>query len=201
MKTDYKKFKDAELVARIKKGNHPAMEEIVRRYSQKVYNLAYHLTKDKSAAEEILQNVFLTVISKIHTLREDSYFSTWLYRVTANASYGFLRRLTRDKKTTDKVAPHELDRESMFYDWAELPEDVLLSDESKTIITDALDELPGSMRSVVIMKDVEGLKNEEIADALGLSLPAVKSRLHRARLLLRERLSDYFRRYAHEGVH
>ena len=86
---------DAILVKDIKHGNAAAMEEIVRRYSNKVYNLAYHLTRDSSAAEEIMQEVFLTVIAKINTLTNDAYFSTWLYRVATNASYGFLRKEKR----------------------------------------------------------------------------------------------------------
>src|SRR5512137_2029203 len=91
---------DAILVKDIKHGDAAAMEEIVRRYSNKVYNLAYHLTRDASAAEEIMQEVFLTVISKINTLTNDAYFSTWLYRVATNASYGFLRK---EKKYTDQT--------------------------------------------------------------------------------------------------
>jgi len=175
---------DADLVSRIKLGDTEAMEEIVKRYSNKVYNLAYHLTRDASAAEEIMQEVFLTVISKIGTLTNDAFFSTWLYRVATNASYGFLRK---EKKFTDHTPPS--------YDWSTLPDDILLSDESKTILKEAIDSLSETMRTVVIMKDVEGLKNEEIAQTLGLSVPAVKSRLHRGRLILRDALSDYFSRY------
>ena len=91
----------------------------------------------------------------------------------------------------------EIDHEQIVgFDWSELPDDVLLSDESKNIIRRAIDALPESMRTIVIMKDVEGLKNEDIAETLGLSLPAVKSRLHRGRLMLRDTLSVYFSRYA-----
>ncbi len=184
---------DADLVSRIKLGDTEAMEEIVKRYSNKVYNLAYHLTRDASAAEEIMQEVFLTVISKIGTLTNDAFFSTWLYRVATNASYGFLRK---EKKFTDHTPVEELENATPpSYDWSTLPDDILLSDESKTILKEAIDSLSETMRTVVIMKDVEGLKNEEIAQTLGLSVPAVKSRLHRGRLILRDALSDYFSRY------
>ena len=186
---------DAVLVKGIKHGDATAMEEIVRRYSNKVYNLAYHLTRDASAAEEIMQEVFLTIISKINTLTNDAYFSTWLYRVATNASYGFLRK---ERKFTDQTPIEEADQEPSLdyeYDWSTLPDDILLSEESRTILQTSIDSLPDNMRTVVIMKDIEGLSNEEIAQSLGLSVPAVKSRLHRGRLILRDVLSDYFRKY------
>lgn len=186
---------DAILVRGIKHGDATAMEEIVRRYSNKVYNLAYHLTRDASAAEEIMQEVFLTIISKINTLTNDAYFSTWLYRVATNASYGFLRK---ERKFTEQTSIEESDQEPSIdyeYDWSTLPDDILLSEESRTILQTSIDSLPDNMRTVVIMKDVEGFSNEEIAQSLGLSVPAVKSRLHRGRLILRDVLSDYFRKY------
>ncbi|MBN2297311.1 MAG: sigma-70 family RNA polymerase sigma factor [Deltaproteobacteria bacterium] len=182
------------LVAEIKHGDTVAMGEIVKRYSNKVYNLAFHLTRDASAAEEIMQEVFLTVISKIHTLTNEAYFATWLYRVTTNAAYGFLRK---EKKFAEQTSVDDMNHEqSVTYDWSTLPDDVLLSEESRAMLRDSIDTLPDTMRTVVIMKDVEGLKNEDIAQALGLSVPAVKSRLHRGRLILREILSDYFRKYS-----
>jgi RNA polymerase sigma-70 factor (ECF subfamily) len=194
---------DAILVKDIKHGNAAAMEEIVRRYSNKVYNLAYHLTHDASAAEEIMQEVFLTVIAKINTLTNDAYFSTWLYRVATNASYGFLRK---EKKYTEQTTIEEIDQEpsqDYVYDWSTLPDDILLSEESRTILQGSIDSLPEAMRTVVIMKDVEGFSNEEIAQSLGVSVPAVKSRLHRGRLILRDVLYGYFRKYSQpegEGV-
>ncbi len=194
---------DAILVKDIKHGNAAAMEEIVRRYSNKVYNLAYHLTRDASAAEEIMQEVFLTVIAKINTLTNDAYFSTWLYRVATNASYGFLRK---EKKFTEQTTLEEIDQETSQdyeYDWSTLPDDILLSEESRTILQGSIDPLPEAMKTVVIMKDVEGFSNEEIAQSLGISVPAVKSRLHRGRLILRDVLSGYFKKYTQpegEGV-
>jgi RNA polymerase sigma-70 factor (ECF subfamily) len=186
---------DEMLVSGLKHGDAKAMEEIVRRYSNKVYNLAYHLTRDASAAEEIMQEVFLTVISKINTLEHNSYFSTWLYRVATNAAYGFLRK---EKKFTEQTVSDEIDQEPSIEfdrDWSTLPDDILLSEESRTILKKSIDSLPETMRAVIIMKDVEGFSNEEIAQSLGLSVPAVKSRLHRGRLILRSGLSDYFLKY------
>ena len=184
---------DSDLVREVKQGDPAAMEEIVKRYSNKVYNLAYHLTRDAHAAEEIMQDVFLTVIAKISTLTTEAYFSTWLYRVTTNAAYGYLRK---EKKFSEQTPVEDIDQEQFLeYDWTNLPDDVLLSEESKEVLRRSIDSLPEAMRTVVVLKDVEGLKNEEIAETLGISVPAVKSRLHRGRLILRQLLSEYFSKY------
>ncbi len=185
---------EVELVRRIKGGDSTAVEDFVRQYSSRVYSLAYQLTRSTSAAEEIMQEVFITVISKIATLENENYFSTWLYRVTANAAYGYLRK---EKKHRDLVPVDEVDAGSQaLYDLTDLPDDILLSDESRDIVRQAIDRLPETLRTIVIMKDVEGLQNEEIAEAMKLSLPAVKSRLHRGRLMLRDKLSRHLRRYS-----
>jgi RNA polymerase sigma-70 factor, ECF subfamily len=185
---------EAELVRRIKSGDSTAVEDFVRQYSSRVYSLAYQLTRSSSAAEEIMQEVFITVISKIDTLENENYFSTWLYRVTTNAAYGYLRK---EKKHRDLVPVDDVEIGSpALHDFSNLPDDILLSDESRDIIRQAIDKLPETLRTIVIMKDVEGLKNEEIAEAMKLSLPAVKSRLHRGRLMLRDKLSSHLRRYS-----
>lgn len=190
---------DAELVAGIKLGDQADMEEIVRRYSGKVYNLGYHLTRNSSAAEEIMQEVFLTVVAKIGSLTNNAYFATWLYRVTTNAAYGYLRRERRYMEQSP-VDEAELSAPE-GYDWSELPDEILLSDESSGLIQAAIDRLPETMKAVLILKDVEGMKNEDIAQALGLSVPAVKSRLHRGRLILRQALGEYFSKYAKGESH
>lgn len=188
------KKEEADLVRRIKSGDAAAVEEFVKLYSSRVYSLAYQLTRSESAAEEIMQEVFITVISKIDTLENDSYFSTWLYRVTANAAYGFLRK---EKKHRDLLPVDEIDSgTAALHDFSDLPDDILLSDESRDMVRQAIDRLPKTLRAIVIMKDVEGLKNEDIAEAMNLSLSAVKSRLHRGRLMLRDRLSRQLRRYS-----
>jgi len=185
---------EVELVRRIKSGDSTAVEDFVRQYSSRVYSLAYQLTRSTSAAEEIMQEVFITVISKIATLENENYFSTWLYRVTANAAYGYLRK---EKKHRDLVPVDDVDTSSaVLQDLSDLPDDILLSDESRDIVRQAIDKLPETLRTIVIMKDVEGLQNEEIAEAMKLSLPAVKSRLHRGRLMLRDKLSRHLRRYS-----
>jgi RNA polymerase sigma-70 factor (ECF subfamily) len=189
-----KKILEAELVRRVKSGDSTAVEDFVSQYSSRVYSLAYQLTRSSSAAEEIMQEVFITVISKIGTLENEDYFSTWLYRVTTNAAYGFLRK---EKKHRDLVQVDDVEAgTAALHDFSDLPDDILLSDESRDIIRQAIDKLPETLRTIIIMKDVEGLKNEEIAEAMKLSLPAVKSRVHRGRLMLRDKLSRHLRRYS-----
>ncbi|HDP25872.1 MAG TPA: sigma-70 family RNA polymerase sigma factor [Deltaproteobacteria bacterium] len=198
MSKENKDLSDEILVGRIKKGDRDALEEIVKRYSQKIYNLALHVTRDAAAAEEIMQEVFLTILSKIHALTHDAYFSTWLYRVAMNAAYGYLRK---ERKYTEQTVSEDLENETAAeYDWSSLSDDILVSEESKDILRTSIDSLPDTMRMVVILKDVEGFKNEEISQALDLSVPAVKSRLHRGRLILRRALGDYFRRYSYSGA-
>ncbi len=175
-----------------------AFEEIVNRYANKIYRLAFRITRDHHSAEEVLQEVFITLLKKIDTFRSESKFSTWLYRVTANASYMHLRaqkKYENDVSLEDYV-PYDENGTLMgrikAKDWSDRPEKALLSKEAMEIIEKAVDELPEPYRVVVHLRDIEGLSNEEVSVLLGLSVPALKSRLHRARLFLRDKLSDYF---------
>ncbi|KRT66156.1 MAG: ECF subfamily RNA polymerase sigma-24 factor, RNA polymerase sigma-70 factor, ECF subfamily [Candidatus Dadabacteria bacterium CSP1-2] len=175
-----------------------AFEEIVNRYADKIYRLAFKITRDYYSAEEILQEVFLTLINKIDTFRGESKFSSWLYRVTANAAYMHLRaqkKYENDVSLEDYV-PYDENGTLMgrikAKDWSDKPDKALLSEEAMEIIEKAVNELPEPYRVVFHLRDVEGFSNQEVSEVLGLSVPALKSRLHRARLYLRDKLSDYF---------
>jgi len=175
-----------------------AFEEIVNRYEDKIYGLAFRITRDHHSAEEVLQEVFLTLLKKIGTFRGESKFSSWLYRVTANASYMHLRAEKKYESdlSLDDYVPYDENGTLMgrikVKDWSDRPDQALLSKEAMDIIEKAVDELPEPYRVVVHLRDIEGLSNEEVSVLLGLSVPALKSRLHRARLFLRDKLSDYF---------
>ena len=182
----------------ISSNDENAFEEIVNRYCDKIYRLAFRITRDHHSAEEVLQEVFLTLINKIHTFRGESKFSSWLYRVTANASYMHLRaekKYENDVSLEDYV-PYDENGTLMgrikIKDWSDRPDKVLLSKEAMEIIERAINELPEPYRVVFHLRDIEGFSNEEVSEILGLSVPALKSRLHRARLFLRDKLSDYF---------
>ncbi len=187
--------KDGELLERINNNADPAaFEELVTRYQDKVWRLARGITRSDSDAEDVLQNVFLTVYNKLDTFEGRSTFSSWLYRIAANASYMKLR----SKKGDQSYAPEDIeplidrDDEERNPDWSSGPEETLASREAVGIINEAIEKLPEEYRSVLVLRDVEEFSNQEVADMLGLSIPAVKSRLHRARLYLRKKLGDFF---------
>ncbi len=178
--------------------NEDAFTELVNRYSDKVYRLAYRITGNPDDAEEVLQEVFIILVEKLSTFRQESRFSTWLYRVAANASYMFLRggKKTKESQVSfDDYKPyndHGVLEGVQDKDWSDIPDYKLLSVEGSQLIEKAIEELPDDYKIVFHMKDVEGMTSMEIAKVLNLSLPAVKSRVLRARLFLRHKLSDYY---------
>ncbi|MER3446679.1 MAG: RNA polymerase subunit sigma [Candidatus Dadabacteria bacterium] len=175
--------------------NEEAFNEIVNRYGDKVYRTALRITHNPSDAEDVLQEVFITLIEKLDTFHEESKFSTWLYRVAANASFMHLRteKKYKNQVNLEDYVPYDEDGTlKVIKDWSDRPDQVLLNKEEMEIIERAVNELPVSYRAVFHLRDVEGLTDYETAKVLGLSVSAVKSRIHRARLYLRDRLSDYF---------
>jgi len=196
---DIDNAKDESLVkVFVDEQNEEAITELVNRYSDKVYRLAYRITGNSDDAEEVLQEVFIILIEKLNTFRQEARFSTWLYRVAANASYMFLRGGKKNKENLvsfDDYKPyndHGVLEGVQDKDWSDIPDYKLLSLEGTQLIEKAIGELPEEYRIVFHMKDIEGLTSKEIARTLGLSLPAVKSRVLRARLFLRDKLSDYY---------
>jgi RNA polymerase sigma-70 factor (ECF subfamily) len=190
---------DEELVnLYTKTGNENAFDEIVSRYANKIYGFALRITRNSSDAEEVFQEVFLTLTKKLDTFRGESKFSSWLYRVTVNASYMYLRSQKKHESNISLENYYPYDEKGtlmgrvMEKDWSSRPDIIIFSNEALKIIDKSINELPESYRTVFHLRDVEGLLNEEVADILEISIPAVKSRLHRARLFLRDRLSDYF---------
>ncbi|MCZ6865224.1 MAG: sigma-70 family RNA polymerase sigma factor, partial [Candidatus Dadabacteria bacterium] len=175
-----------------------AFNEIVSRYANKIYGFALRITRNSSDAEEVFQEVFLTLTKKLDTFRGESKFSSWLYRITVNATYMYLRSQKKHESNISLENYYPYDEKGtlmgrvMAKDWSSRPDIIIFSNEALKIIDKSINELPESYRTVFHLKDVEGLSNEEVADILEISIPAVKSRLHRARLFLRDRLSDYF---------
>lgn len=192
-------IEDEELVQMyIEREDELLFEEILSRHADKVFGLALRITRTTEDAEEVFQEVFLTLTKKLGTFRGESKFSSWLYRVTANASY---MRIRAEKKhesnmSLESYAPYD-EKGTLLgriknKDWSSRPDLVIFSKEAVEIIESSINELPESNRVVFHLRDIEGLTNEETAEVLGLSVAAVKSRLHRARLFLRDKLSDYF---------
>lgn len=187
---------DADLVARLQAGDQAAYAQLVEEHAGKIYRLALRLMGNEADAEDVLQETFLSAFKSIDRFEARSSLSTWLYRIASNAALMRLRRKEPEQVSVDE--PLERDDGELIprqlFDFCCLPEEDLLRDEARAELNRAIDELPPSLRSVFVLRDIEGLSTEETAEALDLSVSAVKSRLMRARLKLRERLSLYFSR-------
>lgn len=189
---------DEELVRMfVDERDEGAFNEIANRYGEKVFRLALRITHSAHIADEVLQEVFLTLVEKLDSFREESTFSTWLYRVATNASLIQIRNKKKHGKSMsleDYVPYNEkgMLSEILLKDWSYSPDEIFAGREGMEVIERAIDELPEKYRIVFHLRDIEGLSNEEVGDILGLSISAVKSRIHRARLFLRDSLSDYF---------
>src|SRR6202044_1036163 len=184
------------LVRAAKAGDISAFEELVRRYDRNVFRIAQHITQNREDAEDVVQEAFLKAYQNLANFQEQSKFYTWLVRIAVNEALMRLRRrrpermvsLDEDVKTEEDSLPREV------ADWSPNPEQQYNQAELREILTRTIQGLPASFRTVFVLRDVEGLSTEETAEALDLSIPAVKSRLLRARLQLRERLSRFFQR-------
>lgn len=193
---------DNELVARFQEGqDRSSFEELVRRHRNRVYALALRMLKNEDEALEIVQETFLSAFRKLPEFRGESQFTSWLHRIAANFA---LMRL-RHKKVVDAIIePLEMEADGGKFGpdgrWEEYPtgmwgrraDEVVLDGELRERLSSAVDKLPEIHRAVFMLRDIDGLSYQEIADTLETTVPAVKSRLHRARLVLRDDLSMYF---------
>ncbi|MGB4782152.1 sigma-70 family RNA polymerase sigma factor [Candidatus Methylomirabilis sp.] len=185
---------DQELVEQIKAGEKTSLEALLGRYQDKVYRLAMSFTKNPADAEEVLQDVFLTVYRKIASFEGRSAFSTWLYRITVNTALMKLRGRGPAQESIDGYLPQftkDGQHARMVVDFTDGPEKLLLLKEREQILREAIEALPPDYKVVLVLRDLEGLSNEEVAEVVGASVLAVKARLHRARLALRGRLERY----------
>ena len=190
-------FADAALIDRLRAHDAAALETLMERHGSRVYRVAFGITRNHADAEEVVQDVFLTLFRKIDLFEGRAALGTWLYRVAANAAL-IKRRGKRvelemsleDCLPTFRDNGHrEGDRNFLVADWSSTPESELLSGEAREILERALEQLPEHYRALLVLRDVEELSNEEVAERLGESVSSVKSRLHRARMALREILT------------
>jgi len=185
--------RDVELVEALRQREPTAAEDLVATYGERAYRLATSITGDGQDAEEVVQDACWSVVRKIDTFRGDSAFGSWFYRIVANGAYGKLRRRQgrRRELSLDEVLPFfdEQGHHAMpVADWSARVDDPAVQSELREALTSAIGELPDLYRTVLVLRDVEGLPNLEIARSLGLSVAVVKTRVHRARLFLRKRL-------------
>lgn len=188
---------ETELIAQARNGNSEAFSTLVRQYDRNIYRLAMNITSNREDAEDVLQEAFLKAYTNLNRFQGNSRFYTWLVRIAVNEALMKLRKRRGDRLvsldepiTTDdnQVMSREIE------DWDDNPEQRYAKTELQRILNDAIESLEPQFCMVVTLRDVEHLSTEETAELLGLSVPAVKSRLLRGRLKLRERLNKYFKR-------
>ena len=187
---------EAALVAQAKGRDSRAFSELVRRYEGKISRLAQHVTQNREDAEDVLQETFLKAYEHLDQFQGNSKFYTWIVRIAVNQALMKLRRRKTDRSVSldETIDTGEDTVVREIAAWDENPEARYTREELGEILSSAVQSLEPPYRSVFVLRDVEELSTEETADALGLSVPAVKSRLLRARLQLREKLTRYFKR-------
>jgi RNA polymerase sigma-70 factor (ECF subfamily) len=190
---------DRTLLDRTVAGDAGALEALMSRHSARVYRLAYGIARNHADAEEIVQDVFLTLVRKGGSFEGHAALTSWMYRVTTNAALNKRRGRRRELEvsleehlpTFREDGHRDGDRSYVLADWSSMPEQQLASAEVRKVLEQAIDALPDHYRAVLILRDVEELSNEEVAAIMDDSLGSVKSRLHRARMALREQLTRH----------
>jgi RNA polymerase sigma-70 factor (ECF subfamily) len=189
---------DERLLVGLLRGEASAVETLVERYGPWIHRVASRLLADPRDAEEVTQDVLMTVVQKIGTFKHEAAFSSWLYRIAANEAYNRLRsRRSRAEVSLEPLLPvfdDEGRHVAPVLDWSKEVQDPAVAGEVRSALERGIGQLPEEYRVVLVLRDVEGLTNEDVADAVGLTVAAVKSRLHRARLALRQQLAPLFSR-------
>jgi RNA polymerase sigma-70 factor (ECF subfamily) len=186
---------ELELVRAAQNGDVGAFEQLIKKYDRNVFRIAQHITQNREDAEDVVQDAFLKAYQKLDQFQGNSKFYTWIVRIAVNEALMKLRKRKSDKLVSmdEDVETDEGTITREFADWSPNPEQQYNQAELNDILSRTIQGLPASFRTVFVLRDVEGLSTEETAEMLGLSVPAVKSRLLRARLQLRERLSRHFK--------
>ena len=192
-----KKVTDLDLIKQFGKGSIEAFEELMERYEAKVYNMAMRFTRNQEDAEEVLQDVFSTLYRKLDRFEGKSAFSSWLYRIVVNAAFMKLRKRKQHTMIPiDELAPavksYCLDRDPLVDNRSD---QISINRQVRDLLEGAINKLPDQYRMVFVLRDVDGMSNEEVGRVLDLTVPAVKSRLHRSRIMLRKKLRKFYDDY------
>jgi RNA polymerase sigma-70 factor (ECF subfamily) len=189
-------FDESALVARAQAGDQAAFASLVEQYQRKIYRLAKNITQNNEDAEDVLQETFLKAYEHLPGFQGNSKFYTWIVRIAVNQALMKLRKRKGDRFVSldEPVDTGEENVKREIAVWEDNPEQRYSQEEMQRILDEAVDDLKPDFRTVFVLRDIEELSTEETAEALGISVPAVKSRLLRARLALREKLTRQFKR-------
>lgn len=180
---------DEELIEEAINGSKFALAELVKKYEQTVYNFAFKICRNKDRAEHTMQETFLSMVKSLNQFSGKSKLSTWLYTIVSNHCLMLARSQKKyDYKTLEN--DEGLIDDKHIVDWKFTPDKLTENSELKTVLDDAIQKLPYEYRMVFLLRDVEGLSTKETGDITNLSVPAIKSRLHRARAFLRNELNN-----------
>ena len=187
---------DFDLISAINSGQAEKFHDLVKRYEQKLYNFGLRMCRNRSDAEDMIQDTFLNVFKYLKSFRHETKFKNWLYRVAASTC---IKRRRKSKFAPDKelsldefLPKDESEKPDHVPEWAQLPLDKLLNEELQDLISKTIVTLPKKYRVVIVLRDIEGFSTAETAQILNLSPSNVKVRLHRARLYVRDKLKGYF---------
>jgi len=185
---------EASLVEALKRGDPEACACMIKQYAPRVYAIAIRMLNDPDDAEEVLQETFISACKNIQKFEERSALGTWLHRIATNAALMHLRKRKHREVSLDE--PIEIQDGDDIYrevqDWTFAPDDHAMNSEVRDVLEKAIAQLPETLRTVFVLREIEGYSTEETANILGISVSAAKVRLHRARLRLRQLLAPYF---------
>lgn len=195
-------FDEADLVAKAKAGDADAFTDLINQYERRVFRMAKQITQNDEDAEDVLQETFLKAYSHLDGFQGNSKFYTWLVRIAVNEALMKLRK-RRSDKTVPLDEPIDTGEDVVAREvavWEDNPEQRYSREEMADILNEAVQSLKPAYRTVFVLRDIEEMSIEETAEALGLSISAVKSRLLRARLQLREKLTRQFKRKGDDAL-
>jgi RNA polymerase sigma-70 factor (ECF subfamily) len=186
-------MEEKQLIEKAQSGDKQALGELVKKYEQTIYNFAFKICRDKNYAEHIMQETFYSMVKSLHQFDHNSKLSTWLYRIVANHCL-MMARKAKSRSFVSFDDEENLFEDKYAADWNSIPFKEAENEELKKILDKAIQNLSPEYRLVFLLRDVEGLSTEETAQVTELSIPAVKSRLHRARAFLRQEINEAFSR-------
>jgi len=186
------------LIEQLQSGDRYAVEELASAYGSKVYQLAFRYMKNREDAEEVAQDVLMKVVHKIQAFRGDSALSSWIYRITFNTAMSRLRngKFTRPAEISEhEIGSHDHEdgthRPFDAPDWSSLADEAFMRRQMRERLAEAMKDLPEIYRTPIVLRDIQGLSTEEASRVLKVKTQTLKSRLHRGRLMLRERLAEF----------